>query len=74
MVIYASPQVSGGVLVSLGIILAQLIIPAVGLAVAGTLALILDFFSTGSKIAGQHLEMILQADHLDMLDRNILRK
>ncbi len=74
IVSYASPQVSGGVLVSLGIILAQLNIPAEGLAVAGTLALILDFFSTGSKIAGQHLEMILQADHLDMLDRNILRK
>ena len=74
IVSYASPQVSGGVLISLGIILTQLNIPAEGLAVAGTLALILDFFSTGAKVMGQHLEMVLQADHLGMLDRDILRK
>ena len=46
----ANPPVSGGILVSLGIIFAQLNIPTEGLAIAGTLALIMDFIITASKI------------------------
>ncbi|MBP5654701.1 MAG: cation:dicarboxylase symporter family transporter [Clostridiales bacterium] len=74
IVSYAAPQVSGGVLICLGVIMTQLNIPGEGLAIAGTLALILDFFSTGAKVASQHMEMILQADHLGMLDREVLRR
>ena len=52
----------------------QLGIPTTGLALAGTMALILDFFCTGAKVTGQQLEMLLQADHLKQLDVEILRK
>ncbi len=69
----ANPPVTGGVLVSLGIIMGQLNIPSEGLAIAGTLALVMDFLITGSKITLHHLEMILQADHLKMIDKGILR-
>ena len=74
IVCYASPQVSGGTLICLGVILGQLGIPMEGLAIAGTLALILDFFGTGAKVAAQHMEMIIQAGHLDMVDVEELRK
>ena len=74
IVCYASPQVSGGILICLGVILGQLGIPMEGLAIAGTIALILDFFGTGAKVAGQHMEMIIQAGHLDMVDVEELRK
>ena len=48
-------------------------IPAKGLAVASTLALLFDFISTGSYIAMRHMEMVIQAGHLDMLDVDTLR-
>ncbi len=69
----ANPPVTGGVLVSLGIIMGQLNIPSAGLAIAGTLALVMDFLITGSKLLLHHMEMILQAGHLEMLDEEILR-
>jgi Na+/H+-dicarboxylate symporter len=71
---YASPQVSGGVLICLGILMTQLNIPSEGIAIAGTISLALDFFSTGAKVLGQHLEMLQQAEHLGMLDKEILRR
>ncbi len=69
----ANPPVTGGILVSLGIIMSQLNIPSQGLAIAGTLALILDFLITGSKVMAHHFEMVLQAGHQEMLDQEILR-
>ena len=71
---YATPQVSGGPLVTISIMMTQLGIPTTGLALAGTMALILDFFCTGTKVTGQQLEMLLQADHLKQLDVERLRK
>lgn len=71
---FASPQVSGGALICLGILMTQLNIPSEGLAVAGSLALLLDFFSTGAKVLGQHLEMTLQAGKLEMIDVEVLRR
>ena len=71
---YATPQVSGGPLVTISIMMTQLGIPLSGLALAGTMALILDFFCTGAKVSGQQMEMLLQADHLKQLDVEILRK
>lgn len=70
---YASPQVSGGAMVCLTILFAQLGIPAQGLGLAGVIATILDFPSTAAKVTGQLMEMTVQAGHLDMLDVNILR-
>ena len=69
----ASPPVSGGTLICLNIMMGSLGIPAKGLAVASTLALLFDFISTGSYIAMRHMEMVIQAGHLDMLDVDTLR-
>ena len=63
----------GVVLLSLGIIFTQLNIPSEGLAIAGTLALIMDFIICASKIVSHQFEMTVQADHLDMIDKEILR-
>ena len=60
-------------MVCLGILMAQLNIPSEGLAIAGTLALVLDFFCTAAKVLGQHLEMTLQACKLEMIDLEVLR-
>ena len=70
----AMPPVSGGMLVCVGILMAQLNIPAGGLAVAGILGIVLDFISTGAKVGLSHMELLLQAAHLDLLDRDILQR
>lgn len=69
----ASPPVSGGTLICLNILMTSLSIPERGLAVASTLALLFDFISTGSYIAMRHMEMVLQAGHLETLDVDVLR-
>ncbi|MBR4514983.1 MAG: cation:dicarboxylase symporter family transporter [Lachnospiraceae bacterium] len=74
IVAYASPQVSGGVLVTLSILISQLGLPMDGLPIASILIMFLDFFITGAKVASHHMEMILQADHLNMIDLEVLRK
>ncbi len=74
LITYASPQVSGGAMVCLTILFAQLGIPAEGLGLAGVIATILDFPSTATKVTGQLMEMTVQAAHLDMLDVNTLKK
>ena len=73
IVTLATPQVSGGALICLSIMMTQLGIPMEGMAIAGTLALILDFFTTGAKVVGQHMEMVLQAGHLKLLSVETLR-
>ena len=69
----ANPPVTGGTLICLGIIMSQLNIPSQGLAIAGTLSLVLDFLITGSKVMSHQFEMIMEADHLEMIDKEILR-
>ena len=73
IICFATPPVSGGALICLGIIMGRLNIPSEGLAIAGTLALIIDFIITGAKVLAHHFEMILQSDHLQMIDKEILR-
>lgn len=68
----AMPPVSGGMLVCMGLLMAQLNVPSVGLAAAGILGIILDFITTGSKIAITHMELLLQAEHLKLMDRAVL--
>ena len=69
----ATPPVSGGTMICLNIMLSALGIPLDGLAVASILALVFDFISTGSYIAMRHMEMVIQAGHLNLLDTETLR-
>ena len=66
------PPVSGGAVICLGLLMAQLNVPMDGLAVAGILAITLNFWETFTGIGTIHLELMLQADHLNMLDKDIL--
>ena len=52
----------------------QLHIPQEGLVLGTTLVLLLDFISTSFRVPSLHFEVILQADKLDLIDREILRK
>ena len=56
----------------LGILMTQLGIPSSGLAVAALLGIVTDFIETSSRIGIIHCEILLQANKLNMLDRNIL--
>lgn len=68
----ATPPVSGGMIAILGILMTQLGIPSSGLAVAALLGIVTDFIETSSRIGIIHCEILLQANKLNMLDRNIL--
>lgn len=69
----SSPPVSGGTTICLNVMMATLTLPQEGLAIASALALVFDFISTGSYIAMRHMEMVIQAGHLEMLDTDVLR-
>ena len=70
----AAPPVPGGSLTCYTVLLTQLGIPAeaVGLAVAGNV--ILDFFMTSCGISCLQSELMLSANRLGMLDRELLEK
>ena len=70
---YATPSVSGGALICVGIILQQFGIPSEAIAIGSTVALLSNFFSSGAKVASLHFEMILQAYKLKMIDVETLR-
>ncbi len=67
------PPVSGGTLVCLGVLMATFGIPKEGLALAGTLAIIIDFIDTSSRVLTSDLIMLGAADKLDKLDLEALR-
>ena len=69
----ATPPVSGGMISCLSILMLQLHIPQEGLGVGVTLALFLDFLCTSARIPILHLEMLLQAERLGLLDKEVLR-
>ena len=71
---YSAPQVSGGALICLTVLLEHLQIPMEGLPIAGILVMFIDFFATAFKIASGHMEMLRQADHLGLLDKEVLRQ
>ena len=71
---YAVPPVTGGNMACIGILIRQIGFPGQSMAVAGLLALVLDFVSTGFSLGLRHLELILQAEHLGMLDHDVLRE
>ena len=68
-----TPPVAGGMLICMSLILTELGIPLAGLAAAGILGIILDIFATGCRIGIAHLELAQEADHLGMLDRDVLK-
>lgn len=65
---------SGGALICLTVLLEHLQIPMEGLPIAGILVMIIDFFATGFKVASGHMEMLHQADHLEMMEKEVLRQ
>ena len=65
---------SGGGIACIAILIAYLGIPEEGLAMAATVTVLLDFVCTGARVSTLHLEMLLQANRLDLLDRETLRK
>ena len=70
----ATPPVPAGNISGISIIMAQLLIPAEGLAIGAALVMIMDFMCTGSRVFLLHLEMLLQADSLDLIDREVLKR
>ncbi|MBQ1369322.1 MAG: cation:dicarboxylase symporter family transporter [Firmicutes bacterium] len=74
IVSFAVPPVSGGSLACIGVLLSQLGIPGQALGLAGALGLILDFVVTGFGLGMRHMELVLQANKLGMLDRDVLRR
>ena len=74
LLIMATPPVSGGGIACIAILIAYLGIPEEGLAMAATVTVLLDFVCTGARVSTLHLEMLLQANRLDLLDRETLRK
>lgn len=73
VVSFAVPPVTGGSMACVGIVIKQLGLPGEAMATAGLLSLILDFVATGFGLGLRHLELTLQADHLGMLDKEVLR-
>ena len=68
------PPISGGYIVLIGMLMIPLNIPQDGLTVAGILALIMDFPATAFTIGIGHLELLLDAAHLQLWKREVLEK
>jgi len=73
LVTFAIPPVSGGSLVVLSVLLSLFGIPAGALAIAGTLAIICDFFITGTRIVISEMELVMEAKHWENLDEEKLK-
>lgn len=69
----AVPPVSGGTLICIGLLLSEFGIPADCLGIAATLVIVADFFLTAGKIVTFHMDMILDADHLGVLNKEVLQ-
>ena len=74
LLIMATPPVSGGGIACMSILLAYLGIPEEGLAMGAAVTVLMDFICTGARVTTLNLEMLLQANRLDLLDRETLRK
>ena len=70
---FSMPPVAGGTLVCLSVMLAQFSIPSSCLGLAGVLALLGDFFMTGSRVVISQMELVLEAKHWNTLDTEKLR-
>ena len=68
----STPPVAGATVSCLVILSSQMGIPAEGIALGVVLSTLLDFICTGSKVPILHMELLLQADRLGLLDREQL--
>ena len=69
----ATPPVAGGMISCLSVLLLQLGIPSEGVALAASLTILLDLIGTATRVMLLHLELIMQADRLELLDHEVLR-
>ena len=67
-----SPPVSGGQMIVLGMMMAQLGIPESSMALLGIMSLFMDFFAVALRTGCSQMEIVLQADKLGELDREVL--
>ncbi len=70
----AIPPVSGGMLIVLGLIMKQFGIPGENLGIAATMTLIMDFITTTARIAAIHMEVLGEAGHFKLLNKEILKR
>ena len=68
----ATPNVTGAALICIGVIMTNLNMPKNGLALAGTLAVILDFYITAFQHFIQEIEVYIQARMFDKVDLSVL--
>lgn len=66
--------VSGGSISCLSVLIVQMGIPQEAAAICATATIFLDFLTTSSRIFIAHLEILLQADRLGLLNREILQQ
>ena len=71
---FATPPIAGSAVICLGVLLRQTGIPEEGIAMAVPFLMLIDFLATAEKCANLHMEMVLQAHKLGMLDHNALMK
>ena len=70
----ATPNVSGGALICVGVMMTNLNMPDSALALAGTLIIILDFYGTATRNLSHELEVFLQAKKFGKVDETVLQK
>lgn len=70
----ATPPIPGGGLTCYTVMFLQLGIPEEALALTMTLDLIFDFMATAASQTFLQAELILQADKLELLNRNVLQE
>ncbi|MBR4754119.1 MAG: cation:dicarboxylase symporter family transporter [Lachnospiraceae bacterium] len=66
------PPVSGGQIIVLGMMMAQLGISDSSMALVGVMSLFMDFFAVSLRTGCFQMEIVLQADKLGELDREVL--
>ena len=68
----ATPTVSGGTLICIGIMLNNLKLPAAGLALAGSLTIVLDFYLTGIRNFSRALDIYITAKKFGKVNEAVL--
>ena len=67
-----SPPVSGGQMIVLGMMMAQLGIPESSMPLVGIMSMFMDFFAVALRTGSSLMEIVLEADKLGELDREVL--
>ena len=70
----ATPNVSGGALICVGVMMKNLNMPDSALALAGTLIIVLDFYCTAARNLSHELDVFLQAKKFGKVDESVLQR